>query len=113
MLPCKLWDGYLVDGYGQTTHDGKRWYVHRLEWTKHHGQIPDGLLVCHACDVRNCYEITHLFLGTNRDNIRDMIMKGRGKGQKKTHCIRGHEYTPENTYVNPRGWRSCRACRKI
>lgn len=51
--------------------------VHRLEWEKHNGQIPEGYMVCHRCDVRNCKQIYHLFLGTNSDNMQDMKNKNR------------------------------------
>jgi len=40
------------------------------------GAIPDGMFVCHTCDVKRCINPDHLWLGTNRDNIKDAISKG-------------------------------------
>lgn len=51
--------------------------VHRLEWAKHHGPIPPGMCVLHRCDNPPCYEIAHLFIGTQQDNVADRDAKGR------------------------------------
>lgn len=76
---CKLWlrsrTGY---GYGRKQKDKKTQYVHRLEWEKYYGKIPDGMCVLHKCDNPPCYNINHLFLGTKKDNMIDKTMKGRG-----------------------------------
>jgi len=77
MTPCILWEGASSHGYGQRTINRKIFKVHRLEWEKHHGPIPQGLQVLHKCDVRNCYNIDHLFLGTHEDNMKDKVNKGR------------------------------------
>jgi hypothetical protein len=78
MVPCKLWTGAKkVNGYGQCTIEGKTFYVHRLAWEEAYGPIPDGLCVCHFCDVPACINPHHLFLGTHTDNMRDMVAKGR------------------------------------
>ncbi len=42
-----------------------------------HGNIPNGLVVCHTCDVRNCVRPDHLWLGTQMENVQDSIKKGR------------------------------------
>ena len=51
--------------------------AHRISWMLHRGPIPDGMYVCHRCDVRECVNPDHLFVGTSLDNWQDMDAKGR------------------------------------
>ena len=69
------------DGYGHYAimRQGKirQYRVHRYVWEQVHGEIPDGLLVRHTCDVRRCFRIEHLMLGTAKDNHTDKIERER------------------------------------
>lgn len=79
---CWLCDLYGSRGYStfhlRRNSTNKFILAHRLSWMLHKGGIPDGLFVCHKCDIRKCVNPDHLFLGTNLDNINDMNAKGRG-----------------------------------
>ena len=74
---CWLWDGPVApSGYVHITQAVYR-SGHRLSWFLANGPIPYGLHVLHKCDVRSCVNPDHLFIGTAKDNIRDMMAKGR------------------------------------
>jgi hypothetical protein len=80
---CWLWTGslnHLGYGYlGRRTEDGRRKTImaHRASYEHHTGPIPEGKVVCHTCDVRNCINPAHLWIGTQADNMADMQAKGR------------------------------------
>jgi hypothetical protein len=78
---CVLWLGATSagTGYGKVRLSNPRRLVgaHRLAWELAHCPIPDGLCVLHRCDVRTCVNPDHLYLGTKRDNARDMVSRGR------------------------------------
>lgn len=117
---CWEWSGLLnTSGYGLFRHtiDGKPVQIpaHRFMYILvTAAPIPDEVGVCHTCDNRRCCNPAHLYLGTQADNVRDMMERGRqsnGFTPQATHCRRGHEYTPENTRRSPysRG-RICVTC---
>lgn len=75
---CWLWNaGKQSDSYGTIQNGRQNLLAHRVSYEIHHGDIPDGLCVCHTCDVRTCVNPDHLFLGTDQDNTDDKMAKGR------------------------------------
>lgn len=64
-------------GYGLKRVGSKLKKAHRLAWEETHGEIPDGMIICHHCDNPACVNVGHLFLGTYQDNMDDKIRKGR------------------------------------
>ena len=88
---CHLWVGAKhPNGYGQFWYDGKILHAHRVAYLMFVGEITDGLSVLHKCDVRNCVRPSHLFLGTQIENIADMVEKGRQSGAigERNHFVR-------------------------
>ena len=75
---CWWWTACRIKhGYGMLSVFGKNRAAHRMSWVLHRGSIPEGMLVCHSCDNPGCVNPAHLFLGTQKDNIRDCLAKGR------------------------------------
>lgn len=83
---CWIWTGSKFrNGYGNFCMGKKMRHqlAHRYSYTIHNGQIPVGLCVLHRCDVRECVNPQHLFLGTQKDNSQDRISKCRPGGGKR------------------------------
>lgn len=81
---CIHWTGYTdKNGYGLLQVEfetfGKPVRAHRLSYEQKNGSISEGLWVLHKCDNPSCINPDHLFLGTPKDNVQDMMMKKRNK----------------------------------
>ena len=114
--PCHVWTGTkFLTGYGavglRTHHKA---LAHGMAYTLARGEIPDGSVIDHLCRNRACVNPEHLEVVSNEENLR------RGKGYRLRNgmdsaCLHGHEYTPENTYINPNDPQDirCRTCSRI
>lgn len=87
---CWNWIGNSYNGYGLFWNKGKQWKAHRFSYFYFIGTIPKGMNICHRCDNPACVNPEHLFLGTQKDNMQDMLKKGRGpvvSGEKHPRAI--------------------------
>ncbi len=86
---CWLWIGAANHaGYGKLKVEPRQQprAAHRVSWEIYVGEIPDGACVLHKCDTPACVNPRHLFVGSLRDNSRDMMAKGRQRfGLKAGH----------------------------
>jgi hypothetical protein len=75
---CWIWAGsYFASGYGRVGISMSTYKAHRVAYHLACGPFDDALLVCHRCDVKQCVNPAHLFLGTHADNHTDRNSKGR------------------------------------
>lgn len=102
-LGCLIWEGAVSgSGYGQASLGGKRVYTHRLAWAfglegQRHGALPPpNVVIRHLCDTPRCCNPDHLQAGTQAENLRDMVERGRS-ARGDAHGSRKH---PERV---PRG----------
>jgi hypothetical protein len=107
---CWTWLGSLSRGYGQINVGRRMMKAHRVAWELANGPIPEGLTIDHLCYNPPCVNPSHMEPVTMSENAR-RVRANQHKG--KTHCHRGHEFTPENTSLLPKGRRQCRACTRL
>lgn len=105
---CWLWRGLYANGYGYVQIKRKKWLVHRLLYTIVNGDVEKGKELHHECGVKACVNPLHLVCLTSSEH------KAR---HEKTHCKKGHAFTPDNTRTKTiawgRGWqRVCRECER-
>lgn len=111
-LGCWKYQGHHSDdGYATYKYNGRMWRVHRLTYTLVIGAIPAGRELDHTCRHRWCVNPYHLEPVTCRENL----LRGNtiaAANARKTHCKRGHEFTPENTMIRQGNKRACRTCKR-
>lgn len=106
---CWNWTGSIAGGYGKFWFEGGPRLAHRLAYFHWVGPVPEGLTLDHLCRNTSCVNPDHLEPVTLVENIRRGTQGWNHRD--KTHCPKGHEYTPENTYHGTNG-RACRACQR-
>jgi hypothetical protein len=107
---CWEWSGVLLaNGYAIFQTNGTRVLAHRYSYELHVGPIPDGLVIDHLCRNKKCVNPEHLEPVTQAENARRGFSPP-AVAARKDQCVRGHQYTLDNTRINARGWRSCKTC---
>jgi|ERR1035437_238457 hypothetical protein len=89
---CRVWtsrtdkDGYGVLTVGSMTNNTRKvgYKAHKAAYEAYNGDIPEGMLVRHTCDNRPCINHNHLIIGTNAENSKDMVERGRCGGETRT-----------------------------
>lgn len=105
------------NGYLRVSIDGTVRLVHHVVAEAFIGPRPPGALLRHLDDNKDNNHYSNLAYGSSGDNMRDCLANGNHSQATRTHCIHGHEFTPENTRVytrtNGKTQRSCRECYRI
>ncbi|WP_329622949.1 HNH endonuclease [Streptomyces sp. NBC_01255] len=121
--PCHLWtggarskrphdQGQFGEFYGAFHVNGRTVRAHQHAYEQAHGPIPPGAEIDHRCHRRNCVNVAHLELVDHRTNT----LRSTGPtalNARKTACIHGHPFTPENTRVRTDGSRRCITCERV
>lgn len=118
---CWQWTAYRRPcGYGYVRFGGAVVHAHRAVYTLLVGPIPEGMQLDHVCHTRDsscpggescqhraCVNPDHLEVVSASENM------ARSWPANKTHCVNGHEFTPENTARYGSGRRKCRKCKAL
>lgn len=108
---CWEWTAATNRGYGIIQVNGKARKAHRVAWETIRGPIPTGLVIDHQCRNTLCVNPDHLRVVTSRVNTVENSRSVQALNAAKTHCVKGHPFTDENTYLFTEG-RSCMECRR-
>jgi len=108
----KCWEwgaGKTNKGYGFFSMNRSVFRAHRISYHVFKGELDSNLVIDHICRNRACVNPDHLRQVTTKTNVTENSKSLTAIHKAKTHCKRGHEFTPENTYMEKKG-RGCRAC---
>jgi len=108
---CWEWQGGKRKGYGLISINGRKQSVHRVLYELLKTKIPKGMVTDHLCRNHSCVNPNHIEIVTNKENT----LRGNGspaKNARKTKCIRGHNLSGDNLYINKHKKRICRQCNK-
>jgi len=112
---CWVWTAATAGkGYGKFWVAGRLLHAHRFSYELLRAPIPEGLTIDHLCRNKLCVNPAHMEVVTRGENSR----RGGGGAASGRHkrslreCSNGHEYTLDNVYLNRRGHRECRTCRR-
>jgi len=111
---CWQWNaGTNSYGYGWFRFNKRPYLAHRfsLYFYRDDFDLNSEKLVLHKCNNPLCVNPDHLYVGSNHDNMNDLIRSGNFYQKKKTHCPQGHEYNEVNT-LRYNGWRRCAICHR-
>ncbi|WP_370642253.1 NUMOD4 motif-containing HNH endonuclease [Corynebacterium sp. ACRQJ] len=100
-------------GYLTVSLQNRTRFVHQLVLEAFVGTRGAGEQVRHLDNNPMNNRLENLAWGTASENILDQVKAGTHNNARKTHCLRGHEFTPENTIKNGPNGRGCRTCNKI
>ena len=109
---CWLWKGPVTAGYSKAWFDGRSITGHRLMYTQFIAPVPRSLQLDHLCRNRLCVNPTHLEPVTSRENNLRNPRSMLSINSAKTRCLNGHALAGPNLYVDPRGRRQCKTCRR-
>ena len=109
---CWEWNGH-VTRFGYGTYGNKSHMAHRVVYEMLVKKLSNDEFLDHLCRNRKCVNPEHL----EPISLVENVMRGESnhaKNARKTHCIRGHEFTTQNTYIHPkRRYRHCKACMQL
>lgn len=109
---CWNWTATISNGYGVINFGTTSYMAHRVAYTWQRQAIPNGLLLDHICRNTRCVNPDHLEIVTHVENTMRGLSPFAVKARQRC-CRRGHEFTPENTYVRKNGTRWCNECRRM
>lgn len=109
--PCWDWTAALTNGYGVVQVGGRLQRAHRVVYEALRAPIPEAFELDHLCRNRACVNPDHV------EPVPGVVNNARSesasaKHARQTHCKRGHEFTPENTYRRSRAHKVERFCRE-